>query len=63
MKASRTSTIANIGAMAAMLVAVINLVTIRELSILIASAVVLVGLSVYSVMQRSKRARNQQDIK
>lgn len=50
----RTLMIVNIAAMAAMFVAVINLVTLKEVWILVAAVTVMVSLAVYSVSERRK---------
>ncbi|AIF82868.1 hypothetical protein NTE_00790 [Candidatus Nitrososphaera evergladensis SR1] len=46
--------IINIAALAAMFVAVVNLVTLREVWVLAAAVAVLVGLAVYSVNEKFK---------
>jgi hypothetical protein len=50
----RTLMIVNIAAMAAMFVAVINLVTLKEVWVLVAAVAVMVSLAVYSVSERRK---------
>ncbi|WP_148699753.1 hypothetical protein [Candidatus Nitrososphaera evergladensis] len=53
-KMKRRLMIINIAALAAMFVAVVNLVTLREVWVLAAAVAVLVGLAVYSVNEKFK---------
>lgn len=55
----RSVKIANIAALAAFAVAVINLIIFREVWILVVAMVVLVGLAVYSVTQKRKLSKKQ----
>lgn len=50
----RSLMIVNLAAIAAMFVAVINLVTLKEIWILIAAVVVMASLTVYSVNEKFK---------
>jgi hypothetical protein len=56
----RYYTLANIGALVAMAVAVINLITFREVWILIAAAIALVALTVYAVSEKRRMQRQSQ---
>jgi hypothetical protein len=53
--------IANIGSLIAVSVGVFNLVTFREIWILAASMGVLVGLSIYAVMEKRKLQKKQKE--
>jgi hypothetical protein len=50
----RSLMIINIAAMAAMFVAVINLVTLKETWVLVAAIIVMISLAVYSVNEKVK---------
>lgn len=56
----RYYTLANIGALAAMAVAVFNLITFREVWVLVAAAVALVSLTAYAVSEKRRIQRQSQ---
>jgi membrane protein implicated in regulation of membrane protease activity len=56
----RAYTLANIGSMVAVLIGVVNLLTFRELWVLLAAVVILVILAVYAVKEKRKLQRRQQ---
>ena len=56
----RYYTLANIGALVAMAVAVFNLITFREVWILVAAAIALVALTAYAVSQKRRMQRQSQ---
>lgn len=53
-------TIINIASLGVMFAAVINLIAFRELWILAAAAVILVGLAAFSVKERRRLQKDQQ---
>lgn len=56
----RAYTLANIGSMVAVLIGVVNLLTFRELWVLLAAVAILVFLAVYAVKEKRKLQRRQQ---
>ena len=56
----RAYTLANIGSMVAVLIGVVNLLTFRELWVLLVSVAILVILAVYVVKEKRKLQRRQQ---
>ena len=56
----RAYTLANIGSMVAVLIGVVNLLTFRELWVLLAAVAILVILAVYAVKEKRKLQRRQQ---
>jgi membrane protein implicated in regulation of membrane protease activity len=56
----RAYTLANIGSMAAVLIGVVNLLTFRELWVLLAAVAILVFLAVYALKEKRKLQRQQQ---
>ena len=56
----RAYTLANIGSMVAVLVGVVNLLTFRELWVLLAVVTILVILAVYAVKEKRKLQRRRQ---
>jgi membrane protein implicated in regulation of membrane protease activity len=56
----RAHTLANIGSMIAMLIGVVNLLTFRELWVLLAAVAILVFLAVYALKEKRKLQRQQQ---
>ena len=56
----RAYTLANIGSMIAMLIGVVNLLTFRELWVLIAAVTILIILAIYAVKEKRKLQRQQQ---
>ena len=55
-----TYTIANIGSLIAVFIGVLNLVTVREIWILIVAMAILVVLSIYSVKEKRKIQKQRQ---
>jgi membrane protein implicated in regulation of membrane protease activity len=55
-----TYTIANIGSLIAVFIGVLNLVTLREVWILVAAMAVLVILSIYAVREKRKIQKQRQ---
>ncbi len=55
----RAYTLANIGSMIAMLIGVVNLLTFRELWVLIAAVTILIILAIYAVKEKRKLQRQQ----
>lgn len=56
----RAYTLANIGSMVAVLIGVVNLLTFKELWVLLAAVAILVILAVYAVKEKRKLQRRQQ---
>jgi membrane protein implicated in regulation of membrane protease activity len=56
----RAYTLANIGSMVAVLIGVVNLLTFRELWVLLAAVAILVFLAVYALKEKRKLQRQQQ---
>jgi membrane protein implicated in regulation of membrane protease activity len=56
----RAYTLVNIGSMVAVLIAVVNLLTFRELWVLLAAVAVLVILAIYAVKEKRKLQQRQQ---
>jgi len=56
----RAYTIANIGSMVAVLIGVVNLLTLRDIWVLLAAVSILVILAVYAVKEKRKLQRRQQ---
>jgi membrane protein implicated in regulation of membrane protease activity len=56
----RAYTLANIGSMVAVLIGVVNLLTFRELWVLLAAVAILVILAVYAVKEKRKLQQRQQ---
>jgi membrane protein implicated in regulation of membrane protease activity len=56
----RAYALANIGSMVAVLIGVVNLLTFRELWVLLAAVAILVFLAVYTVKEKRKLQRRQQ---
>jgi membrane protein implicated in regulation of membrane protease activity len=53
-------TLANIGSMVAVLIGVVNLLTFRDLWVLLAAVAILVILAVYAVNEKRKLQRRRQ---
>jgi membrane protein implicated in regulation of membrane protease activity len=56
----RAYTLVNVGSMVAVLIGVVNLLTFRELWVLLAAVAILVILAVYAVKEKRKLQRRQQ---
>jgi membrane protein implicated in regulation of membrane protease activity len=56
----RAYTLANIGSMVAVLIGVVNLLTFRELWVLLAAVAILVILAVYALKEKRKLQQRQQ---
>jgi membrane protein implicated in regulation of membrane protease activity len=56
----RVYTLVSIGSMVAVLIGVVNLLTFRELWVLLAAVAILVILAVYAVKEKRKLQRRQQ---
>ncbi len=56
----RAYTLANIGSMVAVLIGVVNLLTFKELWVLLAAVAILVILAIYAVKEKRKLQRRQQ---
>ncbi|MEO9362323.1 MAG: hypothetical protein ABI348_00345 [Nitrososphaera sp.] len=57
-KMKRRLVLVNAAALAAMFVAVVNLVTLREVWVLVAAVAVLISLTVYSVNEKFKSKKS-----
>jgi hypothetical protein len=55
----RAYTLANIGSMVAVLIGVVNLLTLRELWVLLAAVAILVILAVYTIKEKRKLQQRQ----
>jgi uncharacterized membrane protein YfcA len=57
----RTYLIANIVSLVALFVGVINMITYREIWILIAAASILIILAIYTIREKNKLKQNQKE--
>ena len=55
-----TYTIANIGSLVAVFIGVLNLVTLREVWILVAAMAILIVLSIYAVKEKRRLQKQRQ---